>query len=339
MAGILRPPVHRGYALPVPFRGLFGRGDPAPAPLAIERAPASLRAAALSSVLGPGAVSSPGFEQRAESHGIDLSLLWVAHGDGQLRAAALLVPHPGRSALLMASPPHDHAHAAVVAALVEHVLRASTELPGVRLIQALSAPSEALRSRAWTAGGMRHLASLDYMERPLKPVPPIAATPPPEVRFEPWDPQRRDLLQALLAETYVETLDCPGLAEMRTTEDIVDGHLAAGEHDPSLWTIAWQDGRPIGALLLAPSHATDSVEVVYLGLAPHARGRGLGRALLGHGMELVGDRRERVLALAVDQRNTPAVALYARLGFRTVRRREAFVAHPSPYPARQPAVK
>lgn len=339
MARILRPPGHRGYALPVPFRGLFGLGDSDPAPLTLERSPAAMRTAALSSVLGPGAVSSPGFEQRAESHGIDLSLLWAAHGDGQLRAAALLVPHPGRSALLMATAPHDHAHAGIVARLVEHVLRASVELPHVRLIQALSAPSEALRSRAWATGGLRHLASLDYMERPLREGPRVDGTPPPGVRFEPWDPGRRDLLQALLSETYVETLDCPGLAEMRTTEDIVDGHLAAGEHDPALWTIAWNGDRAIGALLLAPSQATDSVEVVYLGLAPDARGRGLGRALLGHGMHLVRDRSERVLALAVDQRNTPAVALYARLGFRTVRRREAFVAHPSPYPARPSTVK
>jgi len=41
---------------------------------------------------------------------------------------------------------------------------------------------------------------------------------------------------------------------------------------------------------------------------------------------MVAQRRERTVALAVDARNTPAVALYARAGFRTVRRREAFVA-------------
>jgi ribosomal-protein-alanine N-acetyltransferase len=81
------------------------------------------------------------------------------------------------------------------------------------------------------------------------------------------------------------------------------------------------------------------VEVVYLGLAPEARGRGLGRALMLHGLGLVQQRPERVMALAVDQRNTPAVALYARLGFRTVRRREAFVAQPSPYRAPAASVK
>ena len=137
----------------------------------------------------------------------------------------------------------------------------------------------------------------------------------------------------------METLDCPGLAEMRTPADILDGHLAAGEHDAALWTIASLDGRAVGALLMSPSAATDSVEVVYLGLVPAVRGRGLGRAMLAHGMLLAAGRPERTLALAVDARNTPAVALYARTGFRTARRREAFVAHPSPYPTDSAAVK
>ena len=57
------------------------------------------------------------------------------------------------------------------------------------------------------------------------------------------------------------------------------------------------------------------------------------------GLGLVQRRPERVMALAVDQRNTPAVALYARLGFRTVRRREAFVAQPPPYSAPATSVK
>jgi len=174
---------------------------------------------------------------------------------------------------------------------------------------------------------MRHLASLDYMERPINGSPLPQASLPDGIELAAWDPADRGMLEALLVETYVETLDCPGLAQMRTPADIVDGHLAAGDHDPSLWTIARSHGRPVGALLLSPSPQTDSVEVIYLGIAAEARGRGLGRALLAHGLGLVADRPERMMALAVDARNTPATALYARTGFRTLRRREAFVAH------------
>lgn len=326
MARILRIPGGCGYALNVAFRGLFGRG-PAPVPdLRFGRAGSEHRSQALASVLGAGAVASPGFERRAQEQGIDLSLVWSASLDGRVDAGALLVPHPGRSGLLMATQPRDHAHAQVVGRLVRTVLEESRGLPSVRLVQALSAPSETLRSHAWGLGGMLHLASLDYMERPsMAPGSAVRATPA-GIELLPWDPAQRELLQRLLVETYVETLDCPGLAQMRDPADILDGHLAAGEHDPSLWTIAWHGGRPVAALLLSPSQATESLEVVYLGIVPDQRAKGLGRALMSHAIALGQGRTERMLGLAVDARNAPAVALYARCGFRTVRRREAFVA-------------
>ncbi len=308
------------------FRGLFGRG-PAPVPeFRFERAGAELRSQALASVLGAGAVASPGFERRARDQGIDLSLVWTATRDGRVEAGALLVPHPGRSALLMATSPRDHGHAQVIGQLVGTLLSECDSMPAVRLVQALSAPSETLRSQAWVLGGMRHLASLDYMERPMARDGTAPAAPPAGITFTSWDTGQRELLQRLLVETYVETLDCPGLAQMREPADILDGHLAAGEHDPSLWTIAWRDDRPVAALLLSPSQATESLEVVYLGIVPEERARGLGRAMMAQAIALGSGRAERVLGLAVDARNTPAVALYARSGFRTVRRREAFVA-------------
>lgn len=186
---------------------------------------------------------------------------------------------------------------------------------------------------------MRHLASLDYMERAIQLPLPVPQPLPEGITLQQFNPRHQAALQSLLADTYIETLDCPGLAEMRTTQDILNGHLAAGEFDPTLWTIAYQGEIPVAALLLSPSHATDSVEVVYLGLIPAARGVGLGRAMLHYGIQLIAKRSERVLALAVDARNTPAVALYARAGFRTLRRREAYVAHPAPYPQLPTLVK
>lgn len=332
-------PRRYGYAATVPFRRLFGRAEPRPEELQIGRASPERRAAALASVLGTGAVTSPGFERRAEAQGIDLTLLWEAARGDRLEAAALLVPHPGRSGLLLASMPRDAAHAATVSATVRHLLQHAPVGRSVRLVQALSSPAESLRSRAWTEAGLRHLASLDYMERPLAATWPAPRPVPDGVRFERWAPSDRGSLERLLLATYEETLDCPGLAQMRDPADILDGHLAAGEHDPSLWTVAWHDGAPVAALLLAPSAATESVEVVYLGIVPAFRGRGLGSALLAHGAGLVRSRRERTVALAVDARNTPAVALYARAGFRTVRRREAFVAPMPPYGHDGSAVK
>ena len=178
---------------------------------------------------------------------------------------------------------------------------------------------------------MRHLATLEYMERPIHGSEVRSIPVPAPFRLAPWNSNDRSMLEALLTQTYQDTLDCPGLAELRTPTDIVDGHLAAGEHHASLWTIAFENERPVGALLLAPSPSTDSTEVIYLGLVPEARGRGLGSALLAHGMTLAAQRPEPNIALAVDARNSPALALYTHAGFCALRRREAFVAHPAPY--------
>ena len=323
----------------MPFRRLFRRTEPRPGDLVIQRATPERRAQALASVLGTGAVHSPSFERRAEAQGIDLALLWEAVRGDQLEAAALVVPHPGRSGLLLATAPRDATHSATVAATVRALLHHVRTDERIRLIQALSAPAETLRSKSWTDAGLRHLASLDYMERPIATPWPDPRPGPAGITLAPWDPADRRGLEALLAETYEETLDCPGLAQMRDAADILDGHLAAGEHDPRLWLIARHAGRAVASLLLAPCAATDSVEVVYLGIVPAFRGRGLGGALLSSGAALVRHRQERTLALAVDARNTPAVALYARAGFRTVRRREAFVASIAPYDVTTDAVK
>ena len=330
MVRILRLGRLPGYAHRVAFRRLFGGSDSSPPELLFGKAEPSDRAGALSSVLGATVAAAPAFERRAAAQGVDLSHLWTAHHDGKLIAATLLIPHPGRTALLMSTAPRDHVHASQIGGLIQTTLDECFRIPEIRLVQALSSPNERLRASAWIGGGMRHLATLEYMERLAHADDRPTASLPVHFRLAQWNPAERTMLEALLSETYQDTLDCPGLAELRTPADIVDGHLAAGEHDASLWTIAFENDRPVGALLLAPSQATDSTEVIYLGLIPAARGRGLGRALLAHGMTLAAQRPEPNIALAVDSRNSPALALYAHAGFRVLRCRDAFVAHQAP---------
>ena len=131
-------------------------------------------------------------------------------------------------------------------------------------------------------------------------------------------------MQALLRSTYEETLDCPGLAELRSDEDILEGHRRGGRYEPSLWTVLRVQGQDAGAALLNRSPASDSVELTYLGLAKWARGKGLGTLLLDEALWKASQVPERVLSLAVDDRNAPARRLYQRCGFRTVARRRAF---------------
>lgn len=309
----------------MPLGRIFGRPEPDRQVSCGPAAPDE-RSSALASILGGHAAAATGIERRAAAQGIDLSFLWTARDEGRIVGAAMVVPHPGKTALLMTSGPEDRAQAVRLGALVRATLGACRARPDIWLVQALTSPGEPLRAEALGLGGMQHLASLEYMERPTGSLEGAEAAPPAGCRFEPWDPTQRALLRDLLQRTYVDTLDCPGLSKLRDPEDILDGHLAAGNHDPALWTIAWQGSTPCGALLMSASGISESIEVVYLGLAPESRGHGLGRALLAHGLALVAARPEPTVSLAVDARNAPALALYARAGFRAVRRREAFVA-------------
>jgi ribosomal protein S18 acetylase RimI-like enzyme len=263
---------------------------------------------------------------------MDLSRLWSSsQPGGRIEAAVLVIPHPGRTGLVMTTAPRDPTQAQAVGAVLRVALADMASEGAIRLVQALTSPHEDLRGVALRAGGFTHLASLDYLERPAGARGTAeSATLPSGTWIGNWDPRDRAGMVALLRRTYEGTLDCPGLAELRADEDILDGHLHAGEFDPALWFVLHQGPRPIGVLLLSPSAATDSIEVIYLGLAPEARGRGLAAALLAHGARAIAARPERTLALAVDARNTPASKLYERAGFAAVRRREAWIAVPVP---------
>ncbi len=270
--------------------------------------------------------SAERFLQYARASDIRLDAMWARLDHlGAVDCSLLAVPSPGRTAMVFASRCRCDADVPAVSRLIDH---ACGELAAwdVDLGQALLDPSENRDRHAFLGGGFIDLAELCYFERPLS-----RQTPPPPPRWPPLVTieRYRDALEAELAltleQSYEQTLDCPGLYGLRRTSDIIAGHRATGEFDPGLWTLLRIEGRPAGAVLLNPFPGQRTVELVYLGLAPWARGRGLGRELLRHGLWLLRDRRERRLTLAVDTRNAPALALYTAEGMRPVVRRAALI--------------
>jgi ribosomal-protein-alanine N-acetyltransferase len=72
-------------------------------------------------------------------------------------------------------------------------------------------------------------------------------------------------------------------------------------------------------LLLARTAAHGTAELVYLGLVPAARGRGLGDIVMRQALHIVGASGvANTLALAVDAGNAPALRLYHRHGMRRI---------------------
>jgi ribosomal-protein-alanine N-acetyltransferase len=86
-------------------------------------------------------------------------------------------------------------------------------------------------------------------------------------------------------------------------------------------TLASEGRRPVG-FTLARSVA-DEAELLLIAVAPTARGKGVGSALMRHFIQANAKRGIHRLHLEVREGN-PAVAVYARHGFRVHGRRSAY---------------
>ena len=209
----------------------------------------------------------------------------------------------------------------VAASLVREAL-ADVAGRGYRIAQALvdrTSPRSAAGDLA--RGGMPRITHLIYLTRSTTP--PLAVPPSvPRFLWSEYGPGTDEEFRAILSATYHGSLDMPELEGVRSLDDVIAGHRAAGRFDPSRWKVGVVEDDPSsGAIvLLADQPERGSWEVAYLGLTPAARGRGLGRMALAHALEMARPHAKR-LELAVDARNKPASKLYKRAGFLPFERR------------------
>jgi ribosomal protein S18 acetylase RimI-like enzyme len=261
----------------------------------------------------------------AGEHSVRLDGLWSRLGPGgRIAFSVLAVPNTGRTAMFFASHPRRPPDVPAIAGLIDHVCAQITGWD-VELAQALMEPTEVLDQAAYREAGFHDLAVLGYLELALTNADPPAPRWPRGARLETYRPALDGDLVRILEASYRDTLDCPGLRGLRRTGDVMAGHKATGRFDPALWTLLYLDEEPVGVILLNAFPAQRTVELVYLGLSPAARGRGLGRQLLRHGLCQLRGRDERTLTLAVDERNAPALGLYQSEGMRLMVRRAAMI--------------
>jgi len=298
-----------------------------------RRVPAALRDRLIAEVL-----------DEAERGEIDLSGLWVARErTGRITGALLTQPLAGKAAGVWAPEVRSSwRRAAVAAALVQEAL-ADLKARGFHLAQAVLDESAGPHAgRDLKRGGMPRVTELLYLERETSiPLPATAAPsvrrsgrivelapawsgslaesyPCPSTGFE-WRPFEAALeseFRSVLQATYAGSLDMPELEGARALDDILESHRAAGRFVAERWRLGRILDKPEAAavLLMAEVPGRNVWEIIYLGLTPAARGRGLGRAVIQHALELARDRAPW-LELAVDLRNTPALRLYEAAGF------------------------
>ncbi len=263
-----------------------------------------------------------GAQADADAGVIDFSGLWIARRRGKIVGALLTQILAGKAAAIWAPEVIEGwgraatARRLLVTAL-DH-LRGS----GIKIAQALVDESAPTRSFSDLArGGLPRITALDYLDRDTSR--PIDLRPPrPDLIWRAFSSETEAEFRDVLQSTYVGSLDMPELEGVRSLDDVIAGHRSAGRFDPSRWLVGRISSEPDASvvLLLSAVVERDVWEVAYLGLAPSARGRGLGRASLEFARHLASPHVHR-LELAVDRRNHPAVRLYRASGFRTFDRR------------------
>ncbi len=272
----------------------------------------------------PDRTAATRFLEDTSRNRIPLNHFWAWVGaDSGVEAAVLAIPSPGKTALMFASRPAGFGRATKISRTIDFACDALAD-EGIIIAQALLEARERAERKTYEQSGFAHLANLHYLQRSLDDRDEsIRTTWPAGATVETYSSANHADFVSALEISYEGTMDCPALTGLRSPEDILTGHRATGEFDPRLWMLLRLNGRAIGVLLLNANAAQGTIELVYIGLAPEARRRGLARLLLHHGLRAVARRVEKSMTLAVDERNLPAVRLYQSEGLRRLLRRVA----------------
>lgn len=289
--------------------------------------PAEL-AAAVAMILGsPRRPAAAGhvadFVNAASARRMDVGAMWVAEMAGRIVWAILPVVNPGRTALLLTSAEMDDASIPAASGLVGEIC-GNLGRQGLHLTQVLLEPQYAAARRFFLSMRFQEIAELIYLQgyvpRNIQP-----AAIPRQMKWVEYSPETHGLFADAIVRSYQDSLDCPALSGLREIDDVIAGHQASGDFDPSAWQALVEGDRPIGVVLLSRITQTDAMELVYLGLAAKARGRGLGMLLMQHALHRSLKDERRRLSLAVDSRNAPALKLYYRFGMQQVATRWAMI--------------
>jgi mycothiol synthase len=243
--------------------------------------------------------------------------LLICRRDEKIVGAMLTLPAPGR--VMMAWMPRcargtpGQDQQAIGESLLQRLTQ-SASTHAVRFIQLLTDELSASLRQAVQSAGYFHLTQLVYARRSVEPDEKVAPTPT-DVEFVPYKPEFHTDLLRVLDESYRESLDCPELTGLRTLDDVFASHRGHGEFMAERWLLARQSNQWVGCLLLSAGPSDRAIEISYVAVLPHARGKGLGKIFTREAIRRAHAEGFEAVVLAVDGRNMPALAMYEDEGF------------------------
>jgi mycothiol synthase len=195
---------------------------------------------------------------------------------------------------------------------------------GCKLAQALLGPDDTSAAQPLMRRGFLRITNLHYLQKNLTPAC-FEETEPTRLGCQDYATCDRALFEATLLRSYQDTLDCPELNDVRTAGEVIDGYRAVPGCREDGWWLAWHEDRPVGVLIVAPTQGLPTWELLYVGLVPEVRGRGLGTELTRKALAVAWAAGAERMTLTVDSRNHPARRLYAALGFEEFDQRAVYL--------------
>ncbi|MEX2114026.1 MAG: GNAT family N-acetyltransferase [Pirellulales bacterium] len=258
----------------------------------------------------------------ADAIGHNHAALWIGCRGPRVVAAMLAEVQPGRTAVVGCPRVAEGEPSETAITVLTHVcdeLRQSD----IRLAQSLTLKHLPRDGAVLLAAGFEASCDLLYLVSLSGTFP--SAPPDNDLEWIPYETAGHDRLRSMIEQTYEGSLDCAKFQHRRSLDDVLAGYRAVGTLDGARWLIARQRGVDVGCLLLADHPDSNAWELVYMGVIPGARGRGLGVALARQAQWLAAFAGRERLSVAVDADNGPAISAYAAAGFTGWDRRTVYL--------------
>lgn len=194
---------------------------------------------------------------------------------------------------------------------------------GIQLVQCLPPNAHASPlDQNLTLGGMHfvtELLSMRYSQD--SDLAPQHETP---FLWQALNADNRDQFRDTVAKCLLDTRDLPELQTVQSADDLLEPFQLI-ERERTIALLGSHGSLPAAIVMLVDDGDRAAIDVRFLGLIPSMRGRGLGRFIVDYALRTAQARQPNV-ELAVDIRNTPAIRLYERAGFRRFERRPLYLA-------------
>jgi len=262
----------------------------------------------------------------ADEGRLNLDRLLLADEDGQPVGAALMMRQADGVSLVW--PPVISCQAsdatqtedALMTRLCDEVNRADS-----KLAQVLLSPEDSHEAELVQRHGFDHMADMFFLARQLTEADLQASPNNSDLEHETYTAENAHRFAEVIEQTYVASLDCPFLEGFRNGSDALASHRLSGAFDPAGWRLYRLNDQDIGVLLMNEHPDQRAIELVYFGIVPEYRGRGLGQRVLLDGIQAATLAGAVVIFLAVDCGNTYANTLYNTMQFAELARRRVMV--------------